>query len=413
MTTKIEKCQSALYSEDMSTKALFSESRTKSADEESSVLPVGDTTAFDINTASSSFHLFSAPELLSIFKSEPDGDTVGFNFEEFENDSDKTEQTFSLYTQAHEVCLPLLDSSYEFKEKLGTGGFGVVYKVYDHNLQREVAIKTLLEEHNKTNSSRNVFLTESKITAFLEHPNIVPIHGLYKGEQNQLYLIMKLIEGQSLRQLVQNTIVEYKGLAFKEMKIRESRNLLTRLEIFLKICDAISYAHDKKILHRDLKPGNVMIGQFNEVYVTDWGLAEISDRRILPGRRNWCGTYQYVAPEIPGNRHYDSRSDIYSLGVILFNISYLKKAFDETNSTENNYRKQQGKTVSPRHLFHFRFRNDLNLIIKKAMDINPSMRYQTVQGLANDVRHYIRGEAIFNTIFAYPRRLYESICRIK
>lgn len=156
---------------------------------------------------------------------------------------------------------------------LGRGGMGAVYRATDRVLGREVAFK-LLTEH-RLPMVRERFIREARITAQLDHPNIVPIHVLEMSPTDEhIGYAMKLVEGRTLAQLIRETA----ALRQAGRPVDDTHAQVTLLEHFLKICDAIAFAHSRGVLHRDLKPANIMIGPFNEVYVMDWGVA----RRIGP-----------------------------------------------------------------------------------------------------------------------------------
>lgn len=308
--------------------------------------------------------------------------------------------------------LPKIDDLFEFRECIGSGGFCQVHKAFDLILQRLVAIMTLSDHFDKKFSDRNAFIAEAKVTASLNHPNIIPTHGLYTDSQNRLHLVEKLVEGKTFGELIHQNITSYRSMTRKEIFKEERGNLASRIEIFFKVCDALEYAHNKKILHRDIKPENIMIGQFNEVYVIDWGIAESRDVKTLPKKKYVPGTLSCLAPEILSNSPYDSRSDIYSLGVLLFYLVYLKKPFPSKVEPKDLIKiKSQGRIVSMKHAFGVRIPLAMEEIIRKAMAVQPAARYQSVQALADDLRRLLRDNSIFESVFEHVRKVFGVLFR--
>ena len=309
-----------------------------------------------------------------------------------------------------EVELPMLGNFFQFHECIGVGGFCYIRKAFDKVLQREVAIKTLREEHNTKYSKRNAFISEAKVTATLDHPNIIPTHGLYTDEQNQLHLVIKLIEGKNLKELILQRVKAYQSQSRDEIIKEELSRLILRLEVFLKVCDAIAYAHNKRILHRDLKPENIMVGQFNQVYVMDWGIAEARDTKTQPKKKSVQGTLQYLAPEIATSMSYDSRSDIYSLGVLLYNLVFLKKPFPDRADTDEFYSlKLKDQPPVMKHAFDVKVPKALYHIVSKAMAVQPANRYQTVEALANDLHRFLHGKQVVDSIVGRIRKFIGKI----
>lgn len=302
--------------------------------------------------------------------------------------------------------LPIIGNLFEFRECIGTGGFCKVYKAFDTVLQRNVAIKTLSEKHNTKYSRRNAFIVEATVTAALDHPSIIPIHGLYTDKENHLHLVEKLVLGKTFGEIIRQYIHDYENLPYTAIARKEASALLTRLEIFLKICDAVGYAHNKQILHRDIKPENVMIGPFNEVYVMDWGIAETRKTKMQPKNSSVIGTFSYLAPEILMNKSYDSRSDIYSLGVLLFYLVYLKLPFPVIEKQALIEFKNKGLMSSLDHAFDVKIPHALSRIIYKATQVRPSERYQSVQALSDDLHRLLRVNSAFDSVFGRVRKIF-------
>ena len=270
-----------------------------------------------------------------------------------------------------------------------TGGQGSISSAIDRNLGCEVALKSLHKHICNDDSARNAFFTEAQVTASLDHPAIIPIHGLFGDSENGLHLAMKLIDGYTLKTYLTHIVQTYEIENIHNFD--ERRSLRNRLDTFLRVCDAVEYAHERKILHRDLKPENIMIGKHRETYVTDWGIAS---RIGGSASEKVKGTPAYIAPEVVTSKKADVRSDIYSLGVILFELVFLKQAFPGTDISSVIARVKAGKHTPLRHLFKCRIEADLKAIIQKAMAVDPEKRYQELSDFSSDLRRYLANEEV-------------------
>jgi serine/threonine protein kinase len=208
-------------------------------------------------------------------------------------------------------------SNYILGKAIGEGGMGVVYEARQRNLRRDVALKMLQPRLEEEPELVEQFVVEAMITGRLEHPNIVPVHDLGRTADDRLFMGMKLVRGESLKALL------------KREPADNPQRLRDTLDILSQICDAMAYAHSKGIVHRDLKPENVMVGEFGEVQVMDWGLAFAYGNHGLPDSHNLAGvssgpsgTPAYMSPEqVKGNdQEIGSWSDVYLLGAILYEI---------------------------------------------------------------------------------------------
>jgi serine/threonine protein kinase len=281
----------------------------------------------------------------------------------------------------------LTGTRYRLVDKLGQGGMGGVYCVEDTELERKVALK-VISVPDPDGSWTVRLLQEARVIARLEHPGIVPVHDAGVLPDGRPYYTMKLVQGKRLDEHVESVA-----------------SLSDRLRLFLRLCDAVAFAHAHGVLHRDLKPANIMIGPFGEVLVMDWGLSKVlstsavksatiekadpdasTENQTLTGHGTVVGTRGYMSPEqVRGDTILDQRSDIYSLGAILQFLA----------TTENS------EPVS----------KPLSAIRMRAMAENPDMRYQTVSDLATDVAHFLDGLAVS----AYPEgpllRAWRSVLR--
>jgi serine/threonine-protein kinase len=302
---------------------------------------------------------------------------------------------------------------------VGEGGMGQIHVAKDLVLRRKVALKQLKVEAAAIGEAVARFVNEAQVTAQLDHPNIVPVYSLEIGEDNQVVYSMKLVQGKTLKKLIEETKDLYAGGS----PIDEDRDLDARLGHFLKLCDALSFAHNKGVIHRDLKPENIMLGRFNELYVMDWGLARLVDQPAVKAPREgevpaevsrvWgegpasnseltmtgsvLGTPRYMSPEQAQgkNEALDGRSDLYTLGLILYELVSLKKAVPGKAALETLRNAGKGIKlplvhVSPRETIA----EDIRAIIEKATALEPSNRYATVKELSDDVHRFMRGDAV-------------------
>ena len=223
---------------------------------------------------------------------------------------------------------------YQTQRKIASGGMASIVHAYDPLLARHVAVKVLHASLAQQPGEVESFLREARVTAQLEHPNIVPVYEVASGRDGEwACFAMKLVQGKSL--------------AERLAELGEARlsptELPKLLDVLLKICDAVSYAHSRGILHLDLKPQNVMIGSYGQVYVMDWGIAvrcSLSDTgRLVPNDRHASmrGTLAYMAPEQLDNEltQVDERADVYGIGAIIYELLTGKPPFVATGSGDD------------------------------------------------------------------------------
>ncbi len=261
-------------------------------------------------------------------------------------------------------------AEYELKDPLGEGGMGLVYAARQNSVNRTIALKILRQEIAKDPAKRNQFLSEAAVTGELDHPNIVPIHELGSDDEDNLFYAMKKVEGSSWQNSIDDLSVE------------------ENLEILMDVCDAVAFAHSKNIIHRDLKPQNVMVGEFGEVLVMDWGLAasvgEEGKAPKLEGEVHTAGTPAYMPPEMArgdGGRT-GCHSDQYLLGAILFRIvtGQLPRSADTASAcickAAGNEIAETDKT------------GELMDIAHRAMSTRPEDRYEGVEEFQQAIREY-------------------------
>ena len=230
---------------------------------------------------------------------------------------------------ANRALGPGVGDSFVLGVQLGHGGMGVVYRARDRLLGRDVALKVLSPAAVQHASTVTRFAVEAQLGAQLEHPNIVPLYQLLATVDHQPAFAMKLVEGETMADyLVTCAAPGNEG--------KPPYDLPSRLERFLKVCDAIDYAHARGVVHRDLKPENVMLGTFNEVYVMDWGIAAVTgaagegadggrlDPSVGPVESGVLGTIGYMAPEQARSEAITPATDQYALGMMLAEIATLR-----------------------------------------------------------------------------------------
>ena len=294
--------------------------------------------------------------------------------------------------------LPKGDEHYAFEGTVGEGAMGRVLLARDRKLHRPVAYKAMSEELLKQPTLASKFSAEARITAQLDHPAIVPVYTL---ESDTAYT-MKLIEGDTLEQVFDRIRSAYAD----KKPVPDDLGLERRIEMFLRVCEAVSYAHSRGVIHRDLKPENIMVGQWGEVFVMDWGIAKVFDASVEhpvdlgmePDDEGELiiGTAGYMSPEQAEgwNTELDGASDQYALGLILFELVSLRAAVTGKVPLKMVMRHQDGEKDPLVHIAGKRLPRELVAIIHKATAKDIARRYPSVRALAEDLRRYLRGEPV-------------------
>jgi len=264
---------------------------------------------------------------------------------------------------------------YEILGELGRGAMGVVYKATDPVIGRPVAVKTIRLSEEGTGLSRPELLarfqTEARAAGLLTHPNIVVVYDA--GEENGLYYItMELVEGKSLQALLDS------GHHFPTSRV---------LRIMEQTCSALQFAHERSIVHRDIKPANLMLTADDTVKVTDFGTAKILQFGTAQQTTHVMGTPSYMSPEQVKGRPVDGRSDIFSLGVMLYEMLTGEKPFPGQSITTVIYKIVNEDPVPPRQL-NPSIHPGLNSIAMRALAKEPEVRYQTCREMIEDLRNY-------------------------
>lgn len=288
------------------------------------------------------------------------------------------------------------------------GGLGEVHVAEDRSLHRKVAIKRIRPKHQGNPDGVRRFQLEAEITGRMEHPGIVPVHGVGKDSADQPFYVMKFIQGETF----ENCIKQFHKSSVKGAKRSlEFRNLLNH---FVQSCNAFAYAHSRGVIHRDIKPANIMLGKYREMLVVDWGLARVMDSESVPSVSaneslfatkgsddssktalgQAIGTPAFMSPEQADGRHdiIDHRSDIYSLGVTLYYLLTGQKPF--RGSVETVIAQvRRGEFQRPRAV-----RRDvpraLEAVCLKAMSLHADQRYEDVSALSSDIEAYLDDQAV-------------------
>jgi predicted Zn finger-like uncharacterized protein len=326
------------------------------------------------------------------------------------------------------------EANYEVADEIARGGMGAIMRAVDQDIRREVAVKFLLNHADARHKAR--FVEEAQITGQLEHPNIVPIHQLGVHPDGRCFFSMKMVKGRSLAEILKEP--------------HKDATLGRLLNIFVSICNAVAYAHSREVIHRDLKPANVMVGDFGEVYVMDWGLAKVlgkpepgkpeppvssapathiqrpkpradptqpgspslskCDDKVTTNRQTVgeltqagaiMGTPAYMPPEqAQGDNDVDQRADIYSLGAILYEIMTLTPPVGRGGDmVAMMMRVVHGQIDPPAERAPERAKAgwippELAAVALKALATKRKNRYQTVEKLKQDVELFLEGRSV-------------------
>lgn len=303
--------------------------------------------------------------------------------------------------QDNDNPLPKKIGNYEIERALGQGGMGEVFLAFDPFCKRHIALKQIRKELAQNVSLQKRFLREALVAAHLSHPSIIPIYSIDKQENNVFYT-MPFVEGHTLKQIIKISQQEEKE---GEIKHPIGSSIPALANIFLKVCQAIAYAHAKGILHRDLKPDNIIVGKYGEVLLFDWGLADcieykedpalsvelpISAELTKPGKIP--GTLLYLAPERIVNGVSTPQTDIYALGVILYQILTLHLPFHRRSLEHLRKTLQFERIIAPQEIAPYRDIPDhLADVVKRALAIDPQERFHSVDEMISEINSYIEG----------------------
>lgn len=303
-------------------------------------------------------------------------------------------------------------TKYKIIKRLTAGGMGEVYYIFDEDFGRHSAMKVILPEHKCKPKMVDSFLSEARITGQLEHPNIIPVHDMGCLPDHGVFFTMKLMRGESLHSLLQKLEI---GSITKDESSKKY-DLFELLGIFRKICDAVAFAHSKNIIHRDIKPHNIMVGDYGEVLLMDWGLAKQLDSNTTDSDKVGSppppklgssstefgvvkGSPAYMSPEqaygdIEG---LDLQSDIFLLGSTLYNILTFYPPYlgDDVFQILECARNRNLKPPNEMATSNFPIPEDLSRIVMKALAEKKEDRYKTVKEFSDDLDAFLRGDMQF------------------
>jgi serine/threonine-protein kinase len=283
--------------------------------------------------------------------------------------------------------IPTPDHLRVFAE-LGRGGMGRIHPATDRNLLRHVALKRLDKDLAREPFYKGGFIGEAQITGQLEHPNIVPVHELAVSPAGVPYFTMKLVRGLDM----------HRWLGDRTRPAGSTERLQEGLEIFLKVCDALAYAHHRGVIHRDIKPENIMVADFGQVYLMDWGLAR------LIGKDSGCaaldakgavGTAAYMAPEQAAGDpiDLDERADVFGMGAVLYEIVSGHTPYGDSYDPDEALRRAAEAEIIPIDMAteNLGVSKKLRHIISRATAARREDRYPSILELQADVRSFLRG----------------------
>jgi len=300
---------------------------------------------------------------------------------------------------------------FQLMGELGRGGMGRILEAMDPELRRTVAVKVIIDPKKISSAQLARFVGEAQITSQLEHPNIVPVHDIGATPDGHIYFIMKRVDGNSLWQILG-------GLHRGERKLVKEWTRHKLLNAFVQVCRAVAYAHDRGVLHRDIKPANIMMGEFGEVLVMDWGLARLegddaedlreeqsdiqsgidgSLERIRMARTQdgaVIGTPGYMSPEQGRGelRTLDARSDVWSLGIVLYEILTLRPGYSDKDPYEVIRKSQAGPPVDPREVAPMRrIPDEIADICMRAVALDRDERHASATELGDAVEAFLEG----------------------
>ena len=288
---------------------------------------------------------------------------------------------------------------------LGRGGMGSVHRVVDRELRRLVAMKVLNSVLESNDDAVARFVAEARVTGQLDHPHIVPVHELGVDATGRHYFVMKMVVGRTL----EAEIHDGEALPFRSGRLDQL------LDALMKVCDAVAFAHSRGVVHGDIKPQNIMVGTFGQVYLMDWGMARVDETGMgeqspppdvsgvgdprssimrSSGRRALVGTPAYAAPEQASGQRadIDARTDVYLLGAVLYEMLTRRTPHGGGSYWETVFRATRGdveplESVAPEGDFP----PTLGRIAMKAMSVERDQRYPSVEAFRGDIERYVRG----------------------
>jgi len=293
--------------------------------------------------------------------------------------------------------------------EIGHGGMGAVHRVLEKTLNRQVAMKLLPVERAANNTVKGRFLAEAQVTGQLEHPNIVPVYELGSDDAGVLFFTMRLIEGQTFSEWL------------RENPLVSDEELESALEIFFRVCDALSFAHSRGVVHRDVKPANIMVGEHGQVYLMDWGIARVlptteepivdsmqsSEATAVTARRRTTtltapvideqglilGTYAYMSPEQARSAidDVDARTDVFALGAVLYRVLVGRPPIEGKTPYDALAKAAEAAIPDAKDEVAGTLKKALLDVAMQAMQRRRTHRFQTVAALKQAAQQVLRG----------------------
>lgn len=260
---------------------------------------------------------------------------------------------------------------YRIVEKIGAGGMGEVYLAEDTSIRRKVALKFLPAHMCEDEDSRARFHREAEATAKLNHPNIVTIFGVSEHE-GRPYFAMELVSGQTL-----GSLAKAENLDFERI-----------VDLTLQICEGLAAAHESGVIHRDIKPNNIVVDEKNRLRLLDFGLAAVKGAEQLTRTGSTMGTVQYMSPEQVQGKELDHRSDLFSLGVVVYELITGRTPFGRDNEAAALNAILQDEP-EPLARYKADVPDELQRMVSKLLEKDPSMRYQSAQGVTSDLKRMV------------------------
>ncbi len=287
---------------------------------------------------------------------------------------------------------------------LDEGGMATIEMVVDHGLQRCCARKVIKPHLMGRNRTVGWFIREAQITGQLDHPHIVPVHALGVGAGGELYFTMKLVEGVTFGQRVD----------MLPTGPIEASELYELLEVVVKVCDALALAHSRGVVHCDVKPSNVMVGDFGQVYLMDWGVARLVDTPELdllgpaepvaswigePATRGVSGTPAFMAPEQARGEAVDARTDVFAMGALLFYLLTRRAPYGAGDPRATIEEARAARCRAPAEVAPAnRVPRALDRLVARAMAADPAERFPSVEALRVALQGFLRGDVPFETL---------------
>ena len=269
----------------------------------------------------------------------------------------------------------IVGNRYEILEEVGLGGMATVFKAKDHVLNRLVAVKVLKDEFTTDTEFVKRFNTEAQAAASLSHPNIVSIFDVGHEEENNLYyIVMELIQGKTLKEIINSE----RKLTWK-----------WAVNIAMQIASALEIAHKNGIVHRDIKPHNIIITEDGIAKVTDFGIAKAVSNSTITAFGTTIGSVHYFSPEQAKGGYTDAKSDLYSLGVVMYEMLTGKVPFDADTPVSVALKHMQEEAKEPIEL-NEEIPTAINQIVVKAMQKEPTARYQSATEMLHDLSQALK-----------------------